>query len=410
MRYVGVDLHKKTISLCVVAVVRGERTVVQRRGLRCEDTAAIRDFFAQLGAFRAAVEATAHYEWLLLLIEDLADRVVLVHPKKLRVIAESTRKSDKIDAEVLAMFLCLDMLPESYRPSPRIRQYRVLVRHRCRLQRRITSVKTLVRHKLADYNQDIADLFTERGQRHLAAVALNDADRFEVTALREQLRLFEGQLAAAEDELARFARSAPLAEQEARALLQTIPGMGPVTIDVILSELGDWRRFRNQKAVAAFAGLAPGMRQSGDKRHDLHITKEGSRLLRWIMVQAAWRLVNRSPRWQRLFERTKRKTGSPKKAIVAVARHALMVVYAVLRSGRSYRLLEPQGEPLPPAHRGATSARARQKGAAPVRLAVASAPGPDGSRARAEATAKAEGASGRAIPTDPASRRSAVAK
>ena len=71
-----------------------------------------------------------------LLIEDLADRLVLAHPKKLRVIAEIARKTDKIDAEVLATFLALDMIPEAYRPSPRIRQYRVLVRHpRCGAQR-----------------------------------------------------------------------------------------------------------------------------------------------------------------------------------------------------------------------------------------------------------------------------------
>jgi hypothetical protein len=62
-----------------------KRVVVQRRSLRCGETESIRRFFERLGLFRVVVEATSSYEWLFLLIEDLADRCVLAHPKKLRV-------------------------------------------------------------------------------------------------------------------------------------------------------------------------------------------------------------------------------------------------------------------------------------------------------------------------------------
>ena len=126
MSYVGVDLHKHVITLCVVTVPGGRRKIVGRRRFRTKETAAIRAFFETLGRFQVVVEATAAYEWFFLLIEDLADRLVLAHPKKLRVIAESTRKTDKIDAEVLAVFLALDMIPQAYRPTPRVREYRVL--------------------------------------------------------------------------------------------------------------------------------------------------------------------------------------------------------------------------------------------------------------------------------------------
>ena len=255
MKYVGVDLHKHVIVLCVAVLAAGRPKVVQRARFDCGDTEAIRAFFQQLGPFQVVVEATAAYEWFLLLIEKLADRVVLAHPKKLRVIAESTRKSDKIDAEVLAVFLALDMIPQAYRPTPRIRQHRVLVRHRCWLQRRITSLKCKVRNVLAHYNADIADLFTRKGAEHIVAMPLSPADRFTVQALQEQLTLFQRQLREAERQLAQFAETAPLAEQEGRALLDTIPQIGPLTIAVVLSELGDWRRFHSQKAVAAFAGL-----------------------------------------------------------------------------------------------------------------------------------------------------------
>jgi transposase len=283
---------------------------VKRARFGCQDTQAICAFFQELGAFQVVVEATAAYEWFFLLIENMADRLVLAHPKKLRVIAESTRKSDKIDAEVLGVFLSLDMIPEAYRPTPRVRQHRVLTRHRCWLQRRITSLKSKIRNILGQYNADIAGLFTRKGKEHLAQAPLSAADRFTVEALEQQLAMFRGQLGEAARQLAQFAESAPLAEREARALLDSIPQIGPVTIDVVLSELGDWRRFRSQKAVVAFAGLDPGFRKSAAKCLELHISKEGSRLLRWAMIQAAWRLVARSPRWRAMWLRLEANTGS----------------------------------------------------------------------------------------------------
>ena len=338
MKYVGVDLHKKSISVCMMEIVDGKRKVVGRRRLSCQATPAIIDYFAALGEFRAVVEATAGYEWFLLLIEPLAERVLLAHPKKLRVIAECKHKSDKVDAQVLAKFLALDEIPEAYRPSPRIRQYRVLVRHRHYVQGRITSAKCKLRHKLAHYNADIAELFTARGQKYLAELALSDADRFEVMALQQLLALLQEQLAAVDNELTKFAATAPAAEREARAVLQTMPLIGPVTTDVILSELGDWRRFRGAKKVVAYAGLDPGSRASDGKGKQLHITKDGSRLLRWALVEAAWRLVGKYQRWQAVHEKLRRNTGSKKKAIVGVARRLLCVLFSMLQSSQAYRM------------------------------------------------------------------------
>ena len=126
MKYVGVDLHKKVISLCVVMQKAGQRVVVKRGTLRCDEPRRIQSWFRQLGTFQVTVEATSSYEWFIQLVEPLADRVVLAHPKKLRVIAESTRKTDKLDAQVLAEFLSLDMIPVAHRPSPRLREHRAL--------------------------------------------------------------------------------------------------------------------------------------------------------------------------------------------------------------------------------------------------------------------------------------------
>jgi transposase len=338
MKYVGVDLHKHSITVCVMEIVRGKRKVTARRTFSCKRIEAIRAFFEKLEEFEVVVEATANYEWFFLLIEDLAARLMLAHPKKLRIIAESKHKSDKVDAEVLAEFLALDMIPEAWRPSPRVRQHRVLVRHRHWIQNRITSLKCKLRDKLAHYNADIAELFTSRGKEHLARLAMSDADRFVVEHLQQQLALLTKQLAEADAKLAEFAEAAPAGEQEAREVLDTIPQVGAVTIDVVLSELGDWRRFRSGRRAVSYAGLDPGCRQSDRKRHELKITKEGSTLLRWVLVEAAWRLVGRYRRWGQIYEKLKRNTGSCKKAIVGVARRLLCVMFSMLRTGQAYRM------------------------------------------------------------------------
>jgi len=332
MNYVGIDLHKKTIVLCVV---NKDRQVLDRKKFNCRDTEAISDYFRSLGPFQFVVKATAAYYWLVGLLEPLAERVVLAHPKKLRVIAETTRKTDKLDAQVLAEFLALDMIPEAYRPSPRERAYRRLVRHRQFVQSRITSIKNKIRNVLAGYNADREQLFTRAGLAYLKQVPVGQADRFVLDQLRNDLIHFRGQLTAVDKELEAFRERGPQREQEARMLLGSIPQVGPVTSDAVLSELGDVRRFRNAKQVCAYAGLVPGVRESAGKRKDKGITKEGSRMLRWVLVEAAWRLKNTHAKWGHIYEQLHKRCGK-KKAIVAVARKLLCVIYAMLRDGTGY--------------------------------------------------------------------------
>jgi len=337
MKYVGIDLHKQTISACVVVKERGRRQVVARKRLECRDEAGIAAWFGELGKFEVVVEATASYEWFVKLAEPLAQRVLLAHPKKLRVIAESKRKSDKLDAQVLAEFLASDEIPLAYRPGPRVREHRVLVRYRHYTQRRITSVKNKLRHILAGYNADVRHLFTAEGREHLAGIKLSACDRFVADELAAELRQHQKRQAKVNRELRRFAAKAPLAEREARAVLDSIPNVGPVTSDVVLSELGDWRRFRSQADVACYAGLAPGFRESAGKFKQLGITKEGSRLLRWAMIELAWRMVRTSRKWGRHYTRLEARVGA-KKAIVAIARRLLGVIFTLLRSGQKYAL------------------------------------------------------------------------
>ena len=116
-----------------------------------------------------------------------------------------------------------------------------------------------------------------------------------------------------------------------------MPCVGPVTIDVVVSELGDVRRFSSQKKVTAYAGLDPGIRESANRAKQLGITKEGSRMLRWALVELAGRMVGKTRRWGLTYQKLKRRTGA-KKAIVAVARRLLCVMVSMLKSGRRYSM------------------------------------------------------------------------
>lgn len=297
MRYVGVDLHKRTLSVCVVDLEGRKRRVIERRRFRCDQEEEMADYFAGLRAYQLVVEATASCEWLVRLVEPTADRVVLAHPGHLRVIAQSKRKTDKLDAQTLAKFLALDQIPEAWRPTPRVREHLTLVCHRQYLIVRRTAVKNKLRRVLSHYNADITNLFTESRRQRLAAIELSAADRFVVGLLCEKLDQHVERLKQIDKQLQAFAKRASVAEQEARSVLESMPRVGPVTVNVMLAEVGDFRRFGSQRKAMAYAGLAPGIRESAGKAKQLGITKQRSRLLPMILMETTWRLVLRTHRW-----------------------------------------------------------------------------------------------------------------
>jgi len=332
MLFVGVDLHKHTITM---VAVDASRKLLHRKRFSNQQTQEMSEFLQSLGPVRVTVEATASYEWFVSLVEPLAERVVLAHPGKLRIIAESTRKSDNFDARVLAEMLALDQIPASYRPTPRQREYRVYVRHRYYLQRRITSIRNKIRRLLSNHNLDRSDLFTRRGQAYLESVPLPAGDRFCIDQLRDQWLAYRRQFKAVNQRLEEFGEAGTAQEREDRRLLRTIPGVGVVTTDVILSELADHRRFSSAKKVASYAGIAPGQRESAGKRKSLHIEKSGSALLRWALVQSSWQLVARSSLWRSHYQKLKLRLGA-KKALIAIGRRLLGVCHSLLKNQQPY--------------------------------------------------------------------------
>lgn len=346
MRSIGIDLHKRSMTVCVIDKITGETFI---RSFDCQEEVGILEFFKEQVPFEAVVEATATYEWLWELLDPTCQRLVLAHPRKLRIIAESKKKSDRFDARTLALMQAKGEIPEAYRPSPRQREYQHLIKHRNSLVRAASKIKVQIRGILAARNLDRRDIFSREGRELLPKLKLKDAERFRVRELLEILEVFEERIETARAELKKFRAAAPKAQQIQHQIAKSVPGVGDVVADIVLATLGDVKRFSSIKKVASYAGIAPGYRQSDRKRQDLAITKEGPAVLRWAMVEAAWRAVRLSPYWKGIYEKiatkARKRKGGKKIAIVAVARRLLGVIYSLLKKGETY--VEQVSRPRP---------------------------------------------------------------
>ena len=190
---------------------------------------------------------------------------------------------------------------------------------------------------MARYNEDRSELFTRDGWQAAMQLPLLETEKWILREMKAELITHSKFLKHADAELAIFAETATAAEKERRGLLATMPDVGVVTIDVVLSELGDLSRFKNNDQIVSYAGLDPGVRQSDRKRKELSISKAGSKLLRWAMIQLAWRRVKSSPRWKYRYEKLKARRCC-KKAIAAIARRQLIIIAAMLRRGECYNV------------------------------------------------------------------------
>jgi len=131
-----------------------------------------------------------------------------------------------------------------------------------------------------------------------------------------------------------------LAEEDRDAMiLMTIPGVGYYSALLIKSEIGDVRRFPSAKQLCSYAGLVPSTYASGNACYHGHITKQGSRWLRWILIEAAIHAVKRPGVLRRFYFKVERKKGG-QIAKVATARKLLEWIYHILRDGRTYQEME----------------------------------------------------------------------
>jgi transposase len=254
------------------------------------------------------------------------NEVLLSHPYKTKLIAESKKKTDKVDAKVLADLARTNFLPTAYIPPDEIMELREIIRERIRLKKLSTSTKNRIHSILA-----------KNGIKYEGKLFNSEGREFLYSLNNKWINLYLRILSSIEIEIKEIDKEIreKCMENEETKLLTTIPGIGFFSALLIYAEIGDINRFPNSKKLCSYAGLVPSIRQSGNKITTGKITKEGNKLLRWILVQCAFVAIRNDQRFRNFYERIKQRKGS-QKAIVATARKLLTVVYAVLRDRNHY--------------------------------------------------------------------------
>src|SRR6266542_1839040 len=241
----------------------------------------------------------------------------IAHPLATKAISSARVKNDSVDAKTLAHLLRTNLLPEAWAAPPEVRDARKLARTRISLARISSRLKCQTHALLADQAilPPMTDLFGHGGRAFLEDVGLRPIPQARLEANLRLIDLLSPEVAAADRELRTLFRTDPRIGK-----LLPIPGIGFTTAAVVVAEVWDVARFPSPDRLCSWAELTP----RG------HISKQGSRWLRWAMVESASRPSLKDPTLRRFRDSIARRRGS-KIAKVALARRLLTLCYYALR-------------------------------------------------------------------------------
>ncbi len=327
--YVGIDLHRRR-SVIVRMDAAGE--VVSEVRIANDPEVFIDEVRKAGPRARVVLEATYGWYWAVDLLQAEGFDVHLAHPLGLAW-GNRRRKDDRLDARDLADLLRLGRLPEAWIAPPATRELRELVRYRAKLVSHRTSCKAQVHSVLAKLGVSVTmnDLFGVSGNQMLDDLELAGAYRLRVDSLRRSVAALDAEIETFDRHIHRTVVGHPGYDA-----IRRIPGVGRVLAAVFIAEIGDVSRFDRPEQLSSWAGLTPSHRESDTTVVRGHITKQGSRLLRWAAVEAAMRARGDhiyAADFQRIAERRGRKI-----ARVAIARKMLTLVFYGLRDHHIRRL------------------------------------------------------------------------
>ena len=319
----GLDVHKDSTY---ATILNNEGKVVNQARMSNER---VLWYLAHYNVNKVAMESSTAVAPLYRQLASRGFEVVVSHPKKTRYIVEAKIKSDRVDSGAIAELARLDALPLAYVPNEetarlreKVRRRAFLVRQRAKLKVKIKSVLTYEGIKPpSDHG-----LYTLKGVEWLHSLRLESVDSYLriMNTFNREIKLLSKQLLG-------------LAEMDEDVrLLMTVPGIGYYSALLVKSEIGDINRFPFGERLCSYAGLVPSTRSSGRTVRHGGLIKEGSRWLRWVMVQAAQTHVHRfDSTVTRIYSRVAERRGH-RVALAAAAHKLLLVCYSVLRNKRPY--------------------------------------------------------------------------
>lgn len=327
--YVGVDLHKKQFDFVMMSF---QGTVVSS-GTCSTAFDAVADFASRLDRrHQVVLEPLENSFWFIRQLRPYAGSVQLANSGKVRLIAESRLKNDRIDARILADLLRVGYLPTVYIPDDQVLQWRALVSHRIRLVRDRTRLKNRVLGQInrEGFRISATDPFGKRGRLELDGLPLPAWLRAQVDVHLTQIEYLTVEIASLDRQVEHAVAADTIA-----TLLTTVDGVGPFIALAVRSSIGQIERFRSAKAFAAYTGLIPGYRNSAETVHNGPITKQGVTTLRWVLTQSVNHAIRHSNYLKRLYHRVCFRSSVPK-ARVAVAHALARILYHVWTEARPY--------------------------------------------------------------------------
>lgn len=322
VRYLGVDLHRNNFTVCTIAE-NG------RRYFREYKIHALSSFASRLRLTdRVAVEVSTTTRLFYDAVAHHVERVVVVNSSEFDVIRKSVKKTDRKDAETLAVFLSKDLLPEVRMKDQLHAELASLTQTRDTLVKQRTALKNKINNLMAarGITPRREQLSGEKGLREVEQLPLSPIVMAEVRALVGQIRSLNRTIAELEGTIKKEGHKLPGHEN-----LKSIKGIGDVSATILLSIIGDIDDFESEKKLASYFGIVPRVRNSNETEHTGRITKRGTKLGRTTLVQCSLIALRYSEYLQRFYHRIARKRGTGK-AIIALAKKFLGVIFKTLKN------------------------------------------------------------------------------
>src|SRR6266850_7978001 len=334
---IGVDLGDRWSFYCILDEA-GKIILEQKLPTTPE---AMKRTFGKISRSLIALETGTHSPWVSRLLIELGHEVIVAHAQKVQLITKSNRKDDRHDARTLARLARID--PELLGPvrhrSAQAQIHLTVIRARAELVSVRTALVNAARGLAKSYGQRLPKCGTQQVSRQLGAGLRAELREVlepllkEIESLNERIKEYEVQM----EKIAK--ESYPQV-----ALLKQVKGVGTQIALTYVLTLDDPHRFAKSREVGCFLGLKPGRRDSGQNQPQMHISKEGDRYLRTMLVQGAHYILgpfgedSDLRRWGlRLAERGGK--NAKKRAVVAVARKLAVLLHRLWVSGEVYEPL-----------------------------------------------------------------------
>ena len=322
-RYIGVDLHKNTFTVCYLS-----KNCKELKSFDVSESG-IKAFKATLGKNdEAAVESTGNTGYFAREIKDLVKTVRIINPTQFKIISHSVKKTDEKDAEIIAKYLSKGLVPEVRMKSKEDAQLSSLIGTRDKFVKLRTMLKNKI-HNILNANGIVTKKELFSSDKALERVLGNDLDQaslFELRIVIKQIHSLNEAISEIDNELKERGR-----KLKGHKNLTSIKGIGDISSAILLNTIGNINDFDGDHKLAAYIGIVPRVYVSNETSNYGRITKMGNKLARTALVQSTLIAIRYNPYLRDFYMKLKLKKGGGK-AIIATARKLLTIIYRTLKN------------------------------------------------------------------------------